>query len=560
MVDVENVTKIGNVRLDFSDYVGQDLYSDGTIEDIILECVKENKVEETLKTSTNWAILYHLSDIRKNLLEGFAFSGKEQVLEIGSGCGALTGVLADKAEHVTCVELSKKRSEINAYRNKDYGNIEIKVGNFQTIEKKLSQYDVITLIGVWEYAASYIKHENPYSEFIRMIKGHLKKDGVIIIAIENKMGIKYWNGALEDHTYKQYSGLNDYSNNETVRTFSKLEIEGILKKQGITNFSFYYPLPDYKIANEIYSDDYMPIMGAIRTFRTNYSSTQIYNFNDAIMWDQICSDGMFPYFANSFLVMIGKTDGKILYVKYNQERKLQYRIATKIVVREGKKQVIKYPLCQEAKLHVRRIFENAECLAEQSGCVRYVNGDLDQDMFVSDYIEGESLEGLLFQYRHDPLKLILAIKEIVLKVYNDNMNETQDFICTDSFKEVFGNEYPKNKRCRRYTNIDEIFQNMIIRNQKIYVFDCEWVFDFPIPIEYVTWRAIYMVYDKFNPYLMNKITKTEFLEQCGIAPKDSTIYEKMERAFAEFVCGDNLNEKYLQRYVKPAIMQETRVW
>ena len=62
----------------------------------------------------------------------------DKVLEVGSGCGAITGALARKAGSVTCVDLSKKRSMINAYRHSDYDNITIHVGNFPDISSTLS--------------------------------------------------------------------------------------------------------------------------------------------------------------------------------------------------------------------------------------------------------------------------------------------------------------------------------------------------------------------------------------------------------------------------------------
>ena len=37
---------IGNVKLDLSSYSGQDLYSDGDIEDVLLDIVKNHKEEE----------------------------------------------------------------------------------------------------------------------------------------------------------------------------------------------------------------------------------------------------------------------------------------------------------------------------------------------------------------------------------------------------------------------------------------------------------------------------------------------------------------------------------
>lgn len=80
------------------------------------------------------------------------------VLEIGSGCGAVTGALCKKAKKVTCIELSRKRSLINANRHKDFDNLKILMGNFQDIEKNLTEkYDYITLIGVFEYGEAYIQ-------------------------------------------------------------------------------------------------------------------------------------------------------------------------------------------------------------------------------------------------------------------------------------------------------------------------------------------------------------------------------------------------------------------
>ena len=74
------------------------------------------------------------------------------------------------------------------------------MGNFQEIEKNLTEkYDYITLIGVFEYGESYIQSENPYVDFLKIISRHLKPDGKIILAIENRLGLKYWAGCTEDH-------------------------------------------------------------------------------------------------------------------------------------------------------------------------------------------------------------------------------------------------------------------------------------------------------------------------------------------------------------------------
>ena len=193
--------KIGKVILDTTCYPGKDLYSDGAIEDEMLAISRDFAPEEfnrVISERKSWPILYHFSHIRENILSWIPFTGEEKVLEIGSGCGAVTGALCERAKEVTCIELSMKRSKINAYRHQDQDNLKILVGNFQEIEKNLTEkYDYITLIGVFEYGESYIRSENPYVDFLRIISKHLKPDGKIILAIENRLGLKYWAGCTE---------------------------------------------------------------------------------------------------------------------------------------------------------------------------------------------------------------------------------------------------------------------------------------------------------------------------------------------------------------------------
>ncbi|MGI6476115.1 MAG: hypothetical protein ACOX0P_03515 [Candidatus Dojkabacteria bacterium] len=99
-------------------------YSDGDIvENQILEFFKEKKtskdIKQYIKDNPSWPIKYHLSPDRHNLLSWYNFKKKESLLEIGGGCGALTGLFLDKGLNVTTVELSKRRANIIRERFKD---------------------------------------------------------------------------------------------------------------------------------------------------------------------------------------------------------------------------------------------------------------------------------------------------------------------------------------------------------------------------------------------------------------------------------------------------------
>ena len=171
--------KIGNVTLDYEYYPGEDLYSDGPVEEELLEIAKnyqEKELNQLIYERNSWPVLYHFSHIRQNILEWLPITKEQKVLEIGSGCGPITGVLARKAKSVTCIDLSKMRSTINAYRNRECDNVKIMVGNFQDVESSLTEkYDYITLIGVFEYSQGYIGTAQPYVEMLRQLRKEIRK-------------------------------------------------------------------------------------------------------------------------------------------------------------------------------------------------------------------------------------------------------------------------------------------------------------------------------------------------------------------------------------------------
>ncbi len=294
---------IGKVKLNLDYYSGQDLYSDGDeIENKILNIVKEeNGYEYCHKEFTNWPVLYHLSRQRENIVEPMDIKDTDIVLEIGAGMGAVTGAIAKQCGQVECIELSKRRSLVNAYRHKDYNNIEIVVGNFQDIplEKK---YDVITLIGVLEYAYHYINSDRPYDDFISQVAGCLKPAGKLYIAIENKLGMKYFAGYHEDHLGIPFKGIEGYCKEDKVQTFSKSQLQELLINNGFSENSFYYPFPDYKLPTVIYDEE------TIHSFAVDYSQYINYDMDVRTVFQQnrafrsLKGTDEIGILANSFLV------------------------------------------------------------------------------------------------------------------------------------------------------------------------------------------------------------------------------------------------------------------
>ena len=297
------------MKINYDFYTGKDTYSDGDIEKEVLAYMdeyEEKDFEKVFEKDIRWPVIYHLTHLRKNILNWYPFKENAEVLEIGAGMGAITGILCEKAGFVTSVDLSKQRASGIAKRCKDKDNLEIIVANFNDIkfEKK---FDYITLIGVLEYAPLYTNTDNPFKDFLNYIKSLLKEDGKLLIAIENQFGIKYFSGANEDHTTKKYDGILGYENKKGMRTFGKNELTDILNDCGFKYTNFYYPMPDYKLPQNIFSDEYQPI-DKLLDYKPYTSCNETVDFDEKEALKDIVKNNMFGFFANSFFVEASKNE------------------------------------------------------------------------------------------------------------------------------------------------------------------------------------------------------------------------------------------------------------
>ena len=137
------------------------------------------------------------------------------------------------------------------------------------------------------------------------IKKMLLEDGKLLLAIENKFGLKYWAGCPEDHTGIYFDGLEGYKNTESrVRTFSKEEINKIIFEAGFNKTEFYYPFPDYKFPNQIFSDKYLPKPEDIVSDYSTYDVSRLKLFDETSVYNQLIKNGKFDFFSNSFFIEI----------------------------------------------------------------------------------------------------------------------------------------------------------------------------------------------------------------------------------------------------------------
>lgn len=299
--------KIGNVTLNLDYYTPEkDIYSDGDIEEEILNIAKEDREEDVLLKDSRWPILYYFSKNRQNILSWYEFSPGSSVLEIGTGCGAITGLFCERKLMVTGVESSKRRALITAYRNKYYNNLQLYVGNFfdLSFEKK---FDYITMIGVLEYAKFFLPNSNnPYLDMLIHCRNMLSEQGKIFIAIENRLGMKYWAGAAEDHTGRRFDGIENYPLDSGVKTFAKSELQELIKSASLTKTDWFYPYPDYKLPRQIFSDEFLPTAELLTVGIEAYDKERCKLFDEMRAMKSLAGLEEFKVFSNSYLVVTEK--------------------------------------------------------------------------------------------------------------------------------------------------------------------------------------------------------------------------------------------------------------
>ncbi len=484
------------------------------------EGIKE--LEELLDEKSSIEEISAISDNRKNIISFYPITKEDTVLEIGTGFGEITGELCQKAKRVVSIEAKKEKAEVVSNRYKDISNLEIIVGELKNIKLE-EKFDYITIIG-------NVENDEELGKILKIVKANLKLDGKILIAINNKFGIKYWTGVRKDKNEKAY---------DTIIGKSKLsEIDNIIKLLK-EDFSFqtkiYYPIPDYTFTNAIYTDEFLPNEEHISARDLFYFDDKIneVNFSEREALKEIIKKDktLFKLFANSYFIVAEKSKNNlgIRAVTYGLLRKPEYRIKT--IIKE--KEVFKTANNVKAEGHINRIKENINLLEkakvktldrfENSTIIsKYIENGLTLDRYIIDLLKNGKKE--------DAIRKIEEFKNIVLMKFSAPKNLNNNIFAKYNIKYVAKDI--KNLNFIKDGLIDLIFQNCFIIKNEFYVYDQEWL-EQNVPIEYILYRGI-----TYLPELREYIDIKELFDQFNIT-NYIDIFEELDKKLQE-ILRDNV--------------------
>lgn len=522
----------------------------------ILEIYGGNR-KQALRENPNLDYLYALSDQRESLMDWYPFCPDGRLLQVGSDYGALTGVYSRKVAVVDVLDESEEDLKVNWMRHVQIDgreNINYYTGSIEAYPDDMCRdgYDYIV------FAGSLMED---CKEQIRMAKRLLKPEGQLLVAVCNPFGMKYWAGAPKDRF-----------------SFSKNQIEKLLAdKEAAGELKFYYPMPDYKLPVTVFSDRYLPAKGDLTDTITAYDYPKYLLMDVGASYDAVCEDGQFAQYANSFLVVwtkgaaakgkaeeAGKERGgasekeqwEIEYVKYNRTRRECFQIKT-VIRGNGKRRLVeKSALDMEGTPHIWSLGTNYTSLSMQYTGVKFVEPAMSEDRcrVQFPYVEGKTWAQVLGEEIQEGKAPVRTIQKAMDQVLEVKTTSRVHFRLTPEFTEVFGDdkniswEIFEGQECLEISNIDALFENILLTENGMYCLDYEWVFPFPIPVRFIEYRILFYFYRQYHSILTACSSVEEWLLKFEISREEQQIFRKMEISFQQYVHGEN-QQIFLENYL-----------
>lgn len=302
--------------------------------------------DEVIADNPSFAVHDSLSSLRHGLLSWYDFKKTNSVLEIGAANGALTGVLCKNCGKVVAVESNAFCAESLKIRFAKFDNLIILQDDWKTVEFK-ELFDYVIIFDATQCDA----------DFLNRVVGLLKPTGRLLISYQNCLGMKYLCGMPERHTGRLFEGISDFSQKEKRKSFSRGEICEAVEASGFKGYKFYYPLPDDRYPQLIYTDKRLPEENVSERLLTCSQASKPLLGSEEKLYKDIIRQNAFPMLANSFFVECSM-DGKVSDVTYaalSSDRGKQRGFATTI---HESGMVYKKPLHDEGAMNAKHLYEN----------------------------------------------------------------------------------------------------------------------------------------------------------------------------------------------------------
>lgn len=549
-----NTTTVNELNQDIAEY---------------LEASSDQYMDDVIRDDSRLSVWQLLSELRCGLISWYDFKENAEVLEIGAGFGALTGLLCEKCAHVTATERSAFRAQKIAERYEDVNNLDVYAGDVMDMTLP-HQFDYILLVGILEVIGKGTADLGVYIDYVHKLRGLLKEQGKLLIAVDNRMGLRYFCGESEPYTKKAFAGINHYKRGTRGYTFTKKQLEEIVAGAGFENHKFYYPLPDYKFPQLIYTDDYMPENNLKERLIPYYNSKDTLVAFELELYDDVIANGMFPAMANSFLIecSLDAQFEKTEYAAISTDRGRERSFAT-VIYKEDTRKVKKMFLYPQGRMQADLLMENIEDL-KQHGIPVVPHSWDENGVILQPYIEYPTLSNVLKKVIRTDVAEFERILDCIYHYILQSSEETQRNAFLERLLEDVANDENltadvKQQKKTEWGQLDfgpvlkKAYMELIPLNcfyaeadDSFLYFDQEFVRR-DYPAQYVMFRAIHYIYC-FTERAEQYYPKQKLIDRYGMHDTWD-LYLQEERRFLDEV----RNHKRYEQFYKWAAVDGKRV-
>lgn len=511
-------------------------------DEMILSLVEEYEEEYydgLMPDDCNWEVFVNLSRMRNSLLNWYSFKQDASILEINSGYGALTGLLCDRGREVTALEGSMLRARILNKRYSKRTNLQICVGNLENISED-RKFDYIVAAGALENIQINIL------EYLKQLKSKLKEGGKLLIAVENRYGLKYFCGETNELVKVPFEGINKYPQGGDMNLLSRQELINIIQNVGFCNYKLYYPMPDYKLTQAVYTDEYMPQESIRDRIIPYYLHPENLVAVEDRIYDDLIQNKVLHFFANSFLIecSVDSEAENVIYAALSTDREKSHAFATII---QSDNFVIKKALYPEGIKVLRNIYENL-CNIQKAG-ISVVPVKMKDDHLEMPFIKQKNLADMLTEIIHKDKS---EFEEIIDKLYSVILKSSEHVStaqCALNMKKIPVEEVGI---ILKEAYIDMIPYNCFYSNGTFSFYDQEFKRR-NFPAKYILFRVLRYMY--FYIPDAETIIPLQYFKEKYLLVRLWGIYEKEEARFIE----ENRNCDSLVQFYKWAHLDRERI-
>ena len=406
-----------------------------------------------------------------------------------------------------------------------YNHVDIKA-DLQT------KYDCIVVEGI-------VKAREDVPAMLSELNRLLKNDGLFLLFFQNRFGIKYLCGGLDEYVKTPFYNLGP--SNNVSGLYARNEMIELITGAGFSVPRYYYLMPDSSFVQAVYSDEYLPddsIRDRVMPFDL-YDSPLIAWEGD--LYDDAVRERTLPFVANVYLAECRKPGARepekhVIYAALSTDRGKEHGFAT-VLYSDGS--ALKAPLFHEGRKALEKLYSNVETLCSKG--VLTVPQRLSSAGIEMPVIREESLlHYMRRQLDGDPdafLKIFSIIEEDLIRS-SDIRKETPI-----NLRSIWGASAEELGPVLETGFIDMIPYNAFWSDGRIRYYDQEFTVE-NCPIKYILFRAVFYTWIHI-PEAENCFSLESVKELFGLKELWDAFYQH-EMAFV----ADNRNkEKLAEIYV-----------